>query len=322
MTKMKKIKKQRKIPPKEIKRFDPILKEIISHSIGKVIELATGEKLEAERKVKFLPEEIRFLKTLRADFLLEVSNKIFHLEIQAQQDKTLPERMFEYSYAIRGKYGKEPIQIILFVGKGKPPPPVFKSKYTTHSFIVLDMKEVSPDLFIRSDKPEEVILAILTGKFKEKYKIIKDVIEKIAKIEKREEKIIKYIDGISFLASLFDIKIKLELKSMPIQVDITKTFLYKEGEKRGIQKGLKEGEQRGILKGIKEGLREGLKEAIAMVVLVKFGQLKSKQVKKLLENIDDIKQLKKIKKEVIMVKRWDEFIKVLRNSQSKKINSK
>jgi len=300
---MKKMKKQRKIPPKEIKRFDPILKEIISHSIGKIIELATGEKLEAERKVKFLPEEIRFLKTLRTDFLLEVSNKIFHIEIQAQQDKTLPERMFEYSYAIRGKYGKEPIQIILFVGKGKPPPPVFKSKYTTHSFIVLDMKEVSPDLFIRSDKPEEVILAILTGKFKEKYKIIKDVIEKIAKIEKREEKVIKYIDGISFLASLFDIKIKL--KSMPIQVDITKTFLYKEGERRGTAKGLK----------------EGLKEAILMDIQVKFGQLKSKQVKKLLENIDDIKQLKKIKKEVITVKSWNDFIKSLRISTKYKINS-
>ena len=94
---MKKIKKQRKIPPKEIKRFDPILKEIISHSIGKVIELATGEKLEGT--VKLLPEEIRFLKTLRADFLLKVSNKIFHLEIQAQQDKSLPERMFKYFFA-------------------------------------------------------------------------------------------------------------------------------------------------------------------------------------------------------------------------------
>ena len=187
MTKMKKIKKQRKIPPKEIKRFDPILKEIISHSIGKIIELATGEKLEGT--VKLLPEEIRFLKTLRADFLLEVSNKIFHIEIQAQQDKSLPERMFEYSYAIRGKYGKEPIQIILFVGKGKPPPPVFKSKYTTHSFIVLDMKEVSPDLFIRSDKPDEVILGILAGKSKEKYKIIKEVMKKITEIEKERSKL-------------------------------------------------------------------------------------------------------------------------------------
>jgi len=284
------------------------LKEIISHSIGKITELATGEKLEAKGKVKILPEEIRFLKTLRADFLLEVSDKIFHIEIQAQQDKTLPERMFEYSYAIREKYGKEPIQIILFVGKGKPPPPVFKSKYTTHSFIVLDMKEVSPDLFIRSDKPEEVILGILAGKFKEKYKIIKEVIEKITEIEKREEQVIKYIDSISFLAGLFDIQIRL--KGMPIQVDITKTFLYKEGEKRGLQKGLKEGEQRGVVKGLKEGL----KEAILMDIQVKFGQLKSKQVKKLLERIDDIKQLKKIKREVITVKSWNDLIKVI-NSQ-------
>ena len=79
--------------------------------------------------------------------------------------------------------------IILFVGKGKPPPPVFKSKYTTHSFIVLDMKEVSPDLFIRSDKPEEVILGILAGKSKEKYKIIKEVMKKITEIEKERSKL-------------------------------------------------------------------------------------------------------------------------------------
>jgi len=52
------------------------------------------------------------------------------------------------------------------------------------------MKKINPDVFLKSDKPEEVILAILAGKFKEKYKIIKDVMEKIAKIEKREEKVL------------------------------------------------------------------------------------------------------------------------------------
>jgi|GEM_PF-3096404 len=40
-----------------------------------------------------------------------------------------------------------------------------------------------------------------------------------------EEKIIKYIDSISFLAGLFDIEIKV--KAMPIQVDIKKTFLIR-----------------------------------------------------------------------------------------------
>jgi hypothetical protein len=56
-----------------------------------------------------------------------------------------------------------------------------------------------------------------------------------------------------------------------------------------------------------------------MVVQVKFGQSKSKQVKKLLEKIDDIKQLKKIKREVLMAKRWDDFIKAIMNSQKSKL---
>jgi hypothetical protein len=38
---------------------------------------------------------------------------------------------------------------------------------------------------------------------------------------KNEERMIKYIDSISFLSGLFDVRIKV--KPMPIQVDIRKT---------------------------------------------------------------------------------------------------
>ncbi len=51
-----------------------------------------------------------------------------------------------------------------------------------------------------------------------------------------------------------------------------------------------------------------------MDVELKFGRSKVKQVKALLWRIDDIKHLKKIKKEVIKVKSWNEFLKILRNS--------
>jgi hypothetical protein len=111
------MKKQAK--KKKIKRFDPILKEIISHSIGKIILLATGRKIEGE--VKALPTEIKLVKVLYADILFEGGEKIVQIEIQSQKDKTLPERMFRYYYAIREKFGKEPIQIVLFFGKGKRP---------------------------------------------------------------------------------------------------------------------------------------------------------------------------------------------------------
>jgi hypothetical protein len=108
---------------------------------------------------------------------------------------------------------------------------------------------------------------------------------------KSEEKIIKYIDSISFLAGLFDVKI--EIKPMPIQVDIRKTFLYKWGRE------------------------EGLKEAILLGVQIKFGKSKVKEIKTLLEKVDDLNHLKKIKREIIKAKTWEDFVRSIKNSNSK-----
>jgi predicted transposase YdaD len=314
---------------KELKRFDPILKEIFSEAIGMIYYLAIGKKIG--KKVKVISAEIRLVKTFRPDILVEADGEIIQVEIQAQQDKNLPKRMFRYYYAIVEKYKKEPTQIVLFVGKGNPPPSEYKTPKLTLKYKVLDMKKIDPDVFIRSKKPGEVILGILAGKFKDKPKIIKKVKKRIVEILKNEEKIIKYIDSISFLAGLFDIEIKV--KPMPIQVDIRKTFLYKwgkeeglkeglkEGEQRGLVKGLKEGEKRGLEKGKKEGLKEGLikglKKAILLDIQLKFGSQKAKQIENLLDKINDINHLEKIKKEVIRVKTWDDFVRSIKNSNSK-----
>ncbi|MFZ8801506.1 MAG: hypothetical protein ACO2PO_00725 [Candidatus Calescibacterium sp.] len=220
---------------KELRRFDLILKEIFSKAVGIIFWLATGQKIEG--KAKILSTEIRFVKSFYPDILLEIGGKIIHIEVQVQQDKTLPERMLDYFYAIRKKYGKTPTQIVLFVGKGNPPPTKFELKdefqmqNLSFNFIVLDMKKIDPDVFIKSDRPEEVLVGVLVGKFKDKPEIIKKVKKRIVEIVKDEKEIAKYIDSVSFLAGLFDVEI--EVKPMPIEVDIRKTFLYKWGEKEG-----------------------------------------------------------------------------------------
>jgi predicted transposase YdaD len=294
---------------KELKRFDPILKEIFSKAAGKLISIATGEKIN--QKLEDITAEIEFVKSLRPDMLFRAGNKIFHIEIQAQQDKDLPERMLIYSLAIKEKFGQKPVQIILFVGKGNPPPPFFRDEFTIHKFIVLDMKKIDPDEFIKSDKPEEVIVGILAGKFKDKPQTIEKVKKRIAEIVKNEKEIAKYIDSISFLAGLFDVKI--EVKPMPIQVDIRKTFLYKWGEEEGEKRGFEKGKQ----EGLKEGKQEGLKEAILLGVQIKFGKSKVKEIKTLLEKVDDLNHLKKIKRKIIEAKTWDDFIRYIKNSNSK-----
>jgi predicted transposase YdaD len=90
---------------------------------------------------------------------------------------------------------------------------------------------------------------------------------------------------------------EINLKRMPIQIDIRKTLFYKWGEKEGEKKGLK----------------EGVKKAILLGIQLKFGSSKAKQIKKLLDKINDINRLEKIKKEVIKAENWEDFVKVLRN---------
>jgi predicted transposase YdaD len=309
---------------KEVKRFDLILKEIISRAASKIIWLATGRKVEG--KLKMFPAEIRLAKSFYTDILFEIGGEMFQIEIQVQQDKTMPERMFKYYYAIVEKYKKEPTQIVLFVGRGKPPPSEYKTYKLTLKYEVLDMKRIDPDVFIKSRKPEEVIVGVLAGKYREKPEAFRKVMKRISEIVKDEKEVIKYINDINFLASLFDVKIKV--KPMPIQIDIRKAPFYrwgreeglKEGERRGLAKGLKEGEQRGIVKGLKEGLKEGLKKAILLDIRLKFGNPRAKQIKNILAKINDMKCLEKIKKEVTRAENWDDFIKSLKNSKNK--NSK
>ena len=110
---------------KELKRFDPILKEIFSEAVGTIYYLATGKKIG--KKIKVISVEIRLVKTFRPDILVEADGEIIQVEIQAQQDKTLPHRMFRYYYAIAEKYKKETTQIVLFARKGNPPPLEYKT---------------------------------------------------------------------------------------------------------------------------------------------------------------------------------------------------
>jgi len=307
MKKIKKQKQRKKVKyrfKKELKRFDLVLKEIFSRAVGKIISIATGEKIK--EKLEDINRELKLLKSLRPDMLFKAGEKIFHIEIQAQQDKTLPKRMLLYSVGIEEKFGKEPVQIVLFVGKGNPPPSYFRSEFKFLKFRVVDWKKIDPDEFIKSDKPEEVVLGVLAGKYKEKPEVFKKVIRKISKIVKNKKELLKYMEEISFLGSLFDVEIKAE--HMPIQIDIRKTLFYKWGEK--------EGEKRGEKRGLIKGLKEGLKKAIFLDIQLKFGSSKAKQIKKLLDKINDINRLEKIKKEVIRAENWDDFIKVFRNHRN------
>jgi hypothetical protein len=67
--------------------------------------------------------------------------------------------------------------------------------------------------------------------------------------------------------------------------------------------------------------KEGLKEAILLGVQIKFSKSKVREVRNLLEKVDDVDHLKKIKRKITEVKTWDDFIKIFRNHKRNKFKT-
>ncbi len=181
-------KKERVKQTKTTKRFDPVLKNLFSET-AKVILALAGIK---EKRLKPLPTEINITKTFRIDMLLESPHKIYQIEIHGYKDPKLPRKMFEYYFAIdinqreelrkkQRKKLKDIEQVVIWTGKGEPPPAEYRTKNTIHRYKVVDVKEISPEKFLKSKNPYEVILALVVGNPQEREKVLPKVIRRLQK---------------------------------------------------------------------------------------------------------------------------------------------
>ena len=305
-------KKKKTKTAKTIKRFDPVLKNLFSET-AKVILALAGIK---ESRLKPLPTEIHITKTFRIDMLFESPRKIYQIEIHGYRDPKLPRKMFEYYFAIdlkqreefrkkRRKKLKDIEQIVIWTGKGKPPPSEYRTKNTIHRYKVIDIKEISPEKFLKSKNPYEVVLALVVGSPHEREKVLPKLIKRLQKISKSREEFIRYIEEITVVARLFDLEIGNKMDWM--MKIIEETFPFKEGRK----KGRKEGE----IIGEKKGKREGLQEAILIDIKVKFGKEKAEFSKPKIQRIDDVRKLRSLKVKVAKAKSWEEFRKYLNSNE-------
>jgi transposase len=110
-------------------------------------------------KPKEISGELKLPKVMRPDILMEFQNFILHIEIQSSHRERIPERMLLYFIGIQNlqkkeiekklrKEKKKVIQVVVWLGKGKPPPSEYKEDDAlVHKYEVIDMNEISPDFF-------------------------------------------------------------------------------------------------------------------------------------------------------------------------------
>ncbi|RMD90386.1 MAG: hypothetical protein D6813_09185, partial [Calditrichaeota bacterium] len=178
-----------------------------------------------------------------------------------------------------------------------------------YRYNLIDMRNIPYEKFLQSDKPEEVILAILCD-FQDHSPSdsVKEILRRLKILVKQDElkkgKYIRQLEVLSQLRNLEEIIIEEE-KKMAIIYDIEKDVRYKQGIAKGLQKG--------ITKGKKEGKREGLLEGIEALLNVKFGTPGLKLLNSI-KKIEDIKLLQKIKDKITSaseLKEVEEFVETI-----------
>ncbi len=101
------------------------------------------------------------------------------------------------------------------------------------------MNEIDVELFLNSDDPHEVILAILCKyERKEAPKIIKQILEKLKAKAQNQNELQEFVTDLEILSALrkLQLETKKQVQKMPIIYDLTKDIRFKEGVEKGEDK--------------------------------------------------------------------------------------
>ena len=227
-------------------------------------------------------------------------------------------RMFFYDALIFEHYDRLPRQILLYVGdKPLNIKNTIVNKIVNYSFEIINIKDINCAELLQSDKPEDIVLAILCKSGNMDVTIAK-ILERLSSLPIRARK--DYILKLFYLSDLRKLynKVRTEVEKMPITIDLADSDIYKEGVEKGLfegkQEGLFEGKQEGLFEGKREGLfegkREGLLEGIEGMLELKYGLtgLELMNMVRVLNTIDKLEDFKNFIKRAGSVDELKEFL--------------
>jgi hypothetical protein len=149
---------------KQANQYDKIFKENIEAVIPSLMQKVLSINAVL---VEDLPNDVQHTKERKPDVLKKITDQngsifVLHIEFQVGNESEMIYRMGEYYFMLARKY-KLPIQqFVIFIGSSKP-------RMTTKidfpllkfEFPLISLANIDYNLFLNSNKPEEVILSIL-----------------------------------------------------------------------------------------------------------------------------------------------------------------
>ena len=207
-------KKKRQPNGQQSSQYDKIFKEnleaVISSIMQNILEITAVF-------VEELPDDIQHTKERKPDVLKKVTDTkgdtfVLQIEFQVANDDEMVHRMLDYKAMLIRKYRLPIYQYVIFLGKGQP-------KMETHltdvglafEYNLLSINSVDYKIFLKSNRPEEIVLSVLANFGQETSdNALKDIILRLEETTSGDLALKRYFKQLRILAQLRKLEQKLK----------------------------------------------------------------------------------------------------------------
>jgi predicted transposase/invertase (TIGR01784 family) len=252
-------------------QFDTTLKDLFLAKPHSLIEQLTGGQIET-----WLMSEQPSVKLRRIDLVARLTDgRILHVELQVDDDPSMPWRMLEYYAPLRLTYEQEPWQIVLYVGTGRPQRMVqLREKRLRFSYDVVDIRHLNAEPLLESDQLSDNLLAILCN-VKDVRAVSRRILQKLRALPMKQAK-----DAALKLTILSKLRRadKIVIQEVEKVITITREDLMEwpmisEVLRSGEQEAEARGEKKGERKGERKGQRKEALKLLSKQLTQRFGAL-------------------------------------------------
>ncbi len=198
---------------RQTNQYDKIFKENIEAVIASIVRNVldiTAVSMEE------LPDDIQHTKERKPDILKKVTDDrgnifILQIEFQLADEPKMVYRMAEYFIMLERKYDLPIKQFVIFLGSAEPKmPTLLDRERLKFNFPLISFSTLDYHIFLKSDKPEEIILGILAD-FKDDApeNALEQIIHRIEETADGDFSLKKYFNQLRVLAQLRNLEIKL-----------------------------------------------------------------------------------------------------------------
>lgn len=251
---------------KQSSQYDKILKENLEATIPGLIENILHIQAVVSEE---LPDDLQHTKERKPDALKCITDQtghtfILHLEFQVANDPKMVHRMHMYCAMLLEKYELPVRQYVFYLGSRSAR---MVTNLTTDDlafrYNLISFKEIDYQLFLSSETPEEILLAVLANfQPQESAGILKQLLDRLNETARGPLVFQKYIAQLRVLVQLRTIKPLLEaaMDNLTKYVNEQNDPFYVKGRNLGYllgtEKGIREGETKAQFQLIKNLLAE------------------------------------------------------------------